>query len=652
MYSLPSPKYLLVTAMKDEGPYILEWIAHHMAIGVDHFIVVTNDCTDGTNEILERLQQMGIVTLIMNPKMVWREHSKWQIASHKIARQYPIYKRAEWILHCDVDEFVQVKTGQGHLDDLIAAFSPVDVITLTSVPFSSNGLNALHDLPVVSQFLQCDRVITTDRPAHGYNGTPKDAQSAVSAVKPLFRNAAQIGTRGNHRPFHPNFSKTGYVWKDGSGRVMGPDFTDGRSKAVITADAIEHVQLNHYAIRSVEASMLKFDRGDVMGAARLERSEHYFKSYDNPGEDQADYAVPSDKAQEIRQGFDDDPLLKQFHRQSFDHHKSRFQQIIRDGHAYALARSLGYFDPDRRKPFLTESATQRGEAHGPAPAQVALPVPENPRFDLPEIASLWVGPPLSFVEHLVMRSFLDAGHKFTLYSTDKLTGLPDGVTLADPRDLYQANFETGPDLRHNNAVYSDIFRLHMIRETGAIWADMDAYCLHPFIFPSGYAVGLEEAQKGVFSAANGVLGLPKDSQTLVRSLDLVSQDCPIPPFFYKGRRERLRTRRDAGDIFGFQDFSWGVSGPRLIDHYLRQTGEIRYAVPKNVFYPGPRAFRRPLLRPDFTPDVFERPETVSVHIFGKTKRFLREDFGGQLPDGCYLDLLCKRHGINPLAHPV
>ncbi|MGB8813172.1 MAG: glycosyltransferase family 2 protein, partial [Paracoccaceae bacterium] len=38
----------IVTTMKNEGPFILEWIAYHRMIGVDDFLIYTNDCSDGT----------------------------------------------------------------------------------------------------------------------------------------------------------------------------------------------------------------------------------------------------------------------------------------------------------------------------------------------------------------------------------------------------------------------------------------------------------------------------------------------------------------------------------------------------------------------------------------------------------------------------
>ena len=51
---------LIVSTMKDEGPFILEWVAHYLALGFDHFIINSNDCSDGTDLILQRLQDLGI----------------------------------------------------------------------------------------------------------------------------------------------------------------------------------------------------------------------------------------------------------------------------------------------------------------------------------------------------------------------------------------------------------------------------------------------------------------------------------------------------------------------------------------------------------------------------------------------------------------
>jgi hypothetical protein len=58
---MTGPPITLVTAMRNEGPFVLEWIAHHKALGVTAFVIVTNDCDDGTDALLDRLAEAGEV---------------------------------------------------------------------------------------------------------------------------------------------------------------------------------------------------------------------------------------------------------------------------------------------------------------------------------------------------------------------------------------------------------------------------------------------------------------------------------------------------------------------------------------------------------------------------------------------------------------
>ncbi|MDB4053693.1 glycosyltransferase family 2 protein [Octadecabacter sp.] len=59
-----------ITPMKNEGPFILEWLAYHLMIGINDFVVFTNDCEDGTDAILERLDELGLVRHLPNPSCV------------------------------------------------------------------------------------------------------------------------------------------------------------------------------------------------------------------------------------------------------------------------------------------------------------------------------------------------------------------------------------------------------------------------------------------------------------------------------------------------------------------------------------------------------------------------------------------------------
>ena len=60
-------KYLVISTMKDEGPYILEWLAYHRAIGFTDFLIYTNDCSDGTDDMFDLLQAKGVLQHRQNP---------------------------------------------------------------------------------------------------------------------------------------------------------------------------------------------------------------------------------------------------------------------------------------------------------------------------------------------------------------------------------------------------------------------------------------------------------------------------------------------------------------------------------------------------------------------------------------------------------
>ena len=59
--------YCLIGTVCDEGPWLLEWIAHNQAVGFTSQVIASNDCTDGTDAMLDRLTELGVVTHVPNP---------------------------------------------------------------------------------------------------------------------------------------------------------------------------------------------------------------------------------------------------------------------------------------------------------------------------------------------------------------------------------------------------------------------------------------------------------------------------------------------------------------------------------------------------------------------------------------------------------
>ncbi len=127
---------------------------------------------------------------------------------------------------------------------------------------------------------------------------------------------------------------------------------------------------------------------------------------------------------------------------------------------------------------------------------------KSPQIDRPLSAdnrivhSLWIGPTLSKMELLTIRSFLRHGHEFHLWAYDKIqTPLPKEVVLEDankiiPRNRIIKKAETDPETGVGqgsfSSPFSDLFRYKLIYEKGGYWVDMDITCLRPFNFSTPY----------------------------------------------------------------------------------------------------------------------------------------------------------------------
>jgi hypothetical protein len=52
---------LVLTAMRNEGPFILEWIAWQKMLGFENVLAMFNDCTDHSPQLLRVLEKAGVL---------------------------------------------------------------------------------------------------------------------------------------------------------------------------------------------------------------------------------------------------------------------------------------------------------------------------------------------------------------------------------------------------------------------------------------------------------------------------------------------------------------------------------------------------------------------------------------------------------------
>lgn len=237
--------------MKDEGPYVLEWVAYHLSIGFDHFLVYTNDCSDGTDKILRRLEQMGHVTHRRNPAREGARASHQVRAYRKGARE-KIYKDHDWVAVIDADEFVNIHAGAGQITDLTASAPDANCISLAWRLFGSADVTSFHD-----GFL----TETLRRAAPHHCPEPMQAWG----MKSIHRTNA-VDLIGCHRPKSvPADNWAALNWVGPSGDPMPKSYHEGSWRLTRQIASYELGQINHYAVRTRESFLMKVARGRAFG---------------------------------------------------------------------------------------------------------------------------------------------------------------------------------------------------------------------------------------------------------------------------------------------------------------------------------------------------------------------------------------------------
>ena len=231
---------------------------------------------------------------------------------------------------------------------------------------------------------------------------------------------------------------------------------------------------------------------------------------------------------------------------------------------------------------------------------------------LPPIVSFWHGP-LSWLERVSIASFARQGHTVLVYTYEPQGELPAGAEWQDaetilPREkLFFYKDEGTP------GVFSDLFRLELMRRDAGIWADCDIYCVKPFDGLGEYVFGWE--REG--SINNAVLRMPGTAPLLDDLMSVFdTENRPLlEPHLPFGRRLEVAARRLFGDPVPPAHMQFGATGPFALTHFIKRRGLAGKALPSTVFYPVPYAGIPSLLEPGSDIVDFLTPDTLCVHIW-------------------------------------
>ncbi len=321
MWPPKNSRVLLTSCIQDEGPFLLEWLAWHKAVGVTDIVVFTNGCTDGTNALLDRLDLLGHVTHLPNPASFTGD-TEHQIMALQYIQSMPIFSAVDFVLSMDVDEFINVHVGEGKLEDLLGAVEPFDVLSMCELNHGSNGHQQFKRGWVTEQF-----------PCHGAPRT--GPWKARASVKSLTRRSDRVESIRYHRP-DLNGDLTDAIWLDGSGRRMTQLSEDPKENVVDSRGRRDLVTLEHFPLRSMDSFLVKMHGNDGVVSGK-QVSKRYWRVRNLNDHHDHDMSIGIERARIVHKLFEADDETMELHLNCCAAHEARIADLMKDS-AYAARR--------------------------------------------------------------------------------------------------------------------------------------------------------------------------------------------------------------------------------------------------------------------------------------------------------------------------
>ncbi|MFC3087313.1 glycosyltransferase family 2 protein [Tabrizicola soli] len=284
-HPVAATRKVLFSAMKNEAPFLLEWVAYHKAIGFDEIVICSNPSNDGMEELLAALAEADEIRHLRTS--VEAGQSPQTVASAAFTHEIG-YRDGDWYMWLDADEFLNVHVGDRNLDALIEAMGAAQCFLINWRIFGSNGHATFPGRFLSPAFERA-------------SGLPFKGNLEV---KSLFRKTASIAgfaSVGIHRPLvNAEVGLDLAAVLTGSGKpgstgrrqlLWSRGAPLGRTNAVTPREAgWALAQINHYVVRTPEFFALKKQRGrgykaDAVGPANDRHNGVFFREHDRNEEE-------------------------------------------------------------------------------------------------------------------------------------------------------------------------------------------------------------------------------------------------------------------------------------------------------------------------------------------------------------------------------
>ena len=338
----------IVTALRNEVPYLLEWVAHHRAMGFDEVLIFTGHSEDGTHEMAARLQVLGLA-----------RHAPLDLKPGRDPMRYGLREllprlqelQADWALPVDIDEFLRVDTGAGKVADLVEASGQVDAISVCRKVFGSSGQRGLPDDNVRSAFTR--------------TFADQDQVKMVGkGLKTLFRPEA-VSQAATHRPYFKG--NPGDVrWVDGGGSPMPEAYFEGKWSAH-DGFSNQFARLHYYPVPSPEAFVLR--RGQPDDNKKRHALLQDWRKLDAASEADDRMAALVDRSAPLLDQMRADPELARIEQAGRAWHDARMAEILQDTKLAELCAEMTNASRAEKARVTRSSPRSGGGRYAPPPVR-------------------------------------------------------------------------------------------------------------------------------------------------------------------------------------------------------------------------------------------------------------------------------------------
>jgi Glycosyl transferase family 2 len=242
-----------------------------LILGFDKIYVASNDCRDGTDHLLNALDQAGYISHVPN---VLNPGDFPQRSGYIKIREKHDIDSAEWLMVLDADEFLNVHVGENKVADLTACAKPeIDIIALFGMFFTS--------YPEVNW-----------RPGRVCELFPERTalnHAANRNIKTLTRHPSRFQYIRNHHVLGYKYDVPLQVlWGCGSQTQLDMKLSlwEQLRTAQVKANSHHLAHYNHYGIKTYDSFRLRRERGrGAMPVNTEENARHtdqYFKKHNKP----------------------------------------------------------------------------------------------------------------------------------------------------------------------------------------------------------------------------------------------------------------------------------------------------------------------------------------------------------------------------------